>query len=487
LEISIPHVWTMLGPAMLALLLVVLRTLTRNPWIKKRLTLSILLLALVFVAGLVVWRLETAPPLVVNLKLLAIILAVVVAAVVLVFNRFTGSGVSDKFPSIVQDAVVIGVFALIAVYLAPDQLLATSAVGGLVIGLALQDTLGNLFAGLALQVEKPFFVGDWISVGRLEGRVHEVTWRATKILTKAGHFCVIPNTVLSKDVLVNFSHPSPVLRLEKTIGFGYEAHPNRVKRVILETLADIPEILRNPKPDVLLTDYADFSINYRCRFWINDFGRSESVMDRFTTLLYYRLEREGLTIPFPIRDVRMAEPPGGAETAGEGEYRKRLAFIKRTDLFATLLDEEMEKVARCLEKLTFAVEETIIRQGQKGDSMFFIEKGRVRIILENDGLSEQLAVLGEGQYFGEMALLTGEARSATGVAVTDVHAYILRKDSFREVLVEHPEIVEKVSRIISDRKAALVSKSAELESLRADRKRDPETLLMRIRGFFGIG
>ncbi len=484
-ETSIPHLWTTLGPAMLALLLVVLRTLTRNPWVKKRLTLSIFLLAVVFLLGLVAWYLETATPLVKNLKLLAIILAVVVAVVVLLFNRFTGPRVSDKFPSIVQDALVIGVFALIAVYLAPDQLLATSAVGGLVIGLALQDTLGNLFAGLALQVEKPFFVGDWISVGKLEGRVREVTWRATKILTKSGHFCVIPNTVLSKDVLVNYTQPSPLLRMEKTIGFGYEAHPNKVKRVVLETLADIPEIVREPKPDVLLTEYADFSINYRCRFWINDFSRSERIMDRFTTLLYYRLEREGLTIPFPIRDVRMVQ--GSTVEAGdERELRRRLAFVGATDLFATLREEEREEVARRLDRITFAVEETIIRQGQRGDSMFFIDRGKVRILLEEDGASEQVAILSEGQYFGEMALLTGEPRSATGIALTDVHAYILRKDSFREVLVEHPEIVEKVSQVISARKEALVSKGAELESLRAKRKRDPDTLLDRIRHFFGL-
>ena len=160
---------------------------------------------------------------------LGIFIAVVLAGIVLLMNRFTGSSVSQKYPAIVQDSLVVGVFAIIAVVLGGDKLLTTSAVGGLIIGLALQDTLGNLFSGLALQVEKPFFVGDWVRMGHLEGCVKEITWRATKIRTKSGHFCVIPNNLISKDTLVNFTHPSPFLRVEKKIGFGASSTLNRAQ------------------------------------------------------------------------------------------------------------------------------------------------------------------------------------------------------------------------------------------------------------------
>ncbi len=475
----------MLGPVLLALALIVVRSLTRNPWIRKRLSLSIFMLLAAWVVNVILENFAPGYTLE-GLEKLAMFLALVIAGVVLLFNQVSGDAVSEKFPAIVQDALVIGVFAVVAVLKAPDKLLATSAVGGLVIGLALQDTLGNLFAGLALQVEKPLFVGDWVRLGSLEGKVKEITWRATKIRTKSGHFCVIPNTLISKDILVNFSHPSPIHRVEKTIGFGYEAHPNLVKKVVLETCADVPEVLRTPKPDVLLEEYSDFSINYRCRFWIDDFGISEIILDRFTTLLYYRLERAGLIIPFPIRDVRVKEPED-AKARLELENRKRSEFVSRLDIFAPLKDDERAEVAGCLRQVIYAADEPIIRQGDQGGSMFLINRGQVRITVEEKGAVHQLAVLGPGQYFGEMALLTGEPRTASAIAMSDCHVFVIEKTSFRNVLVDHPEIAESISGVIAERRANLKSKTDELRTYRDLQHETQQSMLGRIRAFFGLG
>ena len=474
----------MLGPVLLALALVVIRALARNPWIRKRLSLSVFILLAAWVVNIISQNFAPGytPE---GLETMAMFLAMVIAGVVLIFNRISGDAVSEKFPAIVQDALVIGVFAVVAVFKAPDKLLTTSAVGGLVIGLALQDTLGNLFAGLALQVEKPVFVGDWVRLGTIEGKVKEITWRATKIRTKAGHFCVIPNTVVSKDILVNFTHPSPVHRVEKTIGFGYEAHPNFVKKVVLETCADIPEILRTPKPDVLLDAYSDFSINYRCRFWIDDFGISDIILDTFTTLLYYRLERARLVIPFPIRDVRVKEPEESASRL-ELARRRRIDFVSGLDMFARLKDEEKASVADCMQVIVYAAGETIIRQGEQGDSMFLIDDGLVRIVVEERGAVHQLAVLEAGHYFGEMALLTGEPRTASAIAINDSRVYVLEKESFRSVLVEHPEVAETISSVIAERRANLKSKTDELRSFRDLQQETQHSMLGRIRAFFGL-
>lgn len=473
-----------IAPVCLAVLFLILRSLTRNPWIKKRLGLSIFLCSVAFF----LWIISQT----VNLRFdfsdiqgLILLLAVIFALVVVLFNRFSGSTVSDRFPSIVQDAIVIGIFALVATYYAPDKLFATSAVGALVVGLALQDTLGNLFAGLALQVEKPFFVGDWVRLGSLEGKVKEVTWRATKIRTKKGEFCVIPNTIISKDTLVNYTHPSPVLRCDHLVGISYESPPNRVKGVILETMRDIPDILSDPAPDVLLEKYNDFSIDYRCRFWIDDFGNSEPIMDKFTTMLYYKLQRAGLRIPFPIRDLRMWEP-SSQKPDEEERLLVRRKFIESIDLFENLNEEERQEIARSLERITFAAGEPIVRQGDKGDSMFFIEQGRVRIVLESGGVMSQLAVLDKGQFLGEMSLLTGERRTATAIAMKDVHAYVLRKDRFGGVLELYPNVVEEICRIMALRKDALDAKNSELISSKEQQERAQQSFLRRVQDFFGL-
>src|SRR6185503_4144042 len=137
----------------------------------------------------------------------------------------------DQFPNIVQDAIIIGLFALAASLFLQERVLATTAVGALILGLALQDTLGNLFAGLAIQVEKPFRVGHWVTIGGKDGLVSEITWRATKIRTKTGNFVVVPNSVLSRDTITNYSEPTRETRLEVNVHAGYEVAPNVIKQV----------------------------------------------------------------------------------------------------------------------------------------------------------------------------------------------------------------------------------------------------------------
>src|SRR5262249_3832385 len=116
---------------------------------------------------------------------LALVLSIINAAVALIGNPWKSDRPSERFPAIVQDFIVIVLFMIVGTVLLREQLLTTSAVGAVVVGFALQDTLGNLFAGLAIQIEKPFRVGHWVAIGDKEGQVSEVTWRATKLRTKA--------------------------------------------------------------------------------------------------------------------------------------------------------------------------------------------------------------------------------------------------------------------------------------------------------------
>src|SRR5205085_11811143 len=127
--------------------------------------------------------------------------------VVVAINPWREDRLPDRFPTIVQDALVIGLVALMAVLFMPAKITATTAVGAVVIGFALQDTLGNLFSGLAIQIEKPFRVGHWVTIGRKDGLVSEITWRATTIRTKAGNFVVLPNSLPSRDTITNYSQP----------------------------------------------------------------------------------------------------------------------------------------------------------------------------------------------------------------------------------------------------------------------------------------
>ncbi len=469
----------------LVVLDVLLAGWTPNRWVKKRLLFS--LLAFLVAVGLYFLYGGFVPGEggVDVVLLLLVVAAAVNMLVSLLFNPFRGDGVSDKWPSIVQDAFVLGAVLVVGLWVAREQFVALGLASSVVVGFALKDTLGNLFSGLALQSEKPFHVGDWVVVGEKEGRVVEATWRATKIRTKSGNAVIIPNSVISQGAITNYSKPSPVIRLERVIGMGFSIHPNQFKKVVLDTFADIPEILKEPKPDVLTNEYSDFCIRYRCRFWINDFGRSEPITDKFTTLLFYRLERAGLPLPLPARDVRVTERGAGADAV---VIDPRLAFVEKVDLFAALEEGAKESIAASMERVTFAANEPIIHQGEAGDSMFFIHLGTVRIILEKDGsAAQEVAHLKPGQFFGEMALLTGEPRSATALAVGDVEAFVLHKDRFRDTLMDFPQVAEQISELMSRRREALDETSAEMATRTVSPKTVQRNFLNRIQQFFGLG
>ena len=472
------------GSVLLILVLAVLRALTSNRWIKGRLKWPIILLSISVVISVAIGFLPDLVHLPTSRSLLTV-MAVVMTIVVLAFNEFRGERVSSRYPSIVQDAIVIGGFIIIAVALAPRELLTPSAVGALVVGLALQDTLGNLFSGLALQVEKPILVGNWVKVAGTEGIVREVTWRATKIRTKEGHICIVPNTVIARDTIINYSHPSPVIRREVTIGFGYEAHPNKVKQCVIDTLADVPDVLRKPAPTLILEKYNDFSIDYRIRFWIKEFARCERILDSFTSLLYYTMKREGLTIPFPIQDLRLSQEQK-AEELDALELMRKKHFVDKVDLFAGLEEKDRSMIAECLEESTYAMDESIVRQGDSGDSMFFIRQGDIKVMLEKFGQVKEVARLGPGSFFGEMALLTGENRTATVISNNDAEIFELRKEPFSAVLLSNSAIANIIAEKVSKRKASLDSNLSQFTDVSEEPGEVQASMLTKIQTFFSL-
>jgi small-conductance mechanosensitive channel len=205
-------------------------SLTVNRLVRRKLRLSLILLlayVAIDVATAVYLFSDTTHGQLTAFAKLALAAAIINAAVFLLVNPLRVDRVPEKFPTILQDAIVIVLVLLASTFLS-QQLVTTSAVSAVVIGFALQDTLGNAFAGLAIQSEKPFHVGQWVRVGDHEGRVAEVTWRATKLRTKAGNFVILPNNVVAKEAIVNYSEPAAPLRLDVEVGASYLVPPKQV-------------------------------------------------------------------------------------------------------------------------------------------------------------------------------------------------------------------------------------------------------------------
>ncbi|MFB3854399.1 MAG: cyclic nucleotide-binding domain-containing protein [Vicinamibacterales bacterium] len=435
-----------------------IRAASSNRLIRSKLRLSLLLFAAhVLLAGVLDWSSrqsgQSAADLAARIRSidhLVLALAIVNIVVVLLINPFRSDRVPDHFPNIVQDTIVIALFALVATFVMREKLLTTSAVTAVVIGFALQDTLGNMFAGLAIQIEKPFRVGHWVTVGGLEGMVTEITWRATKLRTKTGNLVVMPNNILSKEAVVNYSEPALPTRLEVELGVSYDVPPNDVKAALLEAVKGLEAVLETPAPDVVVADFGNSAIIYRVRFWTTDFGRDGLVRDRVRTAIYYVLRRRRMEIPFPIQVQyqRREEPSRTLERARELE-----ALLARVDLFSPLSDENRAELVSCSVEQIYGAGEAIVRQGSAGESLFVVCRGCVRVTVDPGG--REVATIGEGGYFGEMSLLTGEPRTATVSAVGDCSVLEITASSFRRIALANPAVLDQITRDVSLRREGL--------------------------------
>jgi small-conductance mechanosensitive channel/CRP-like cAMP-binding protein len=409
---------------------------------------------------------------------LLLALGLVSLVVVLAINPWRVDRVPDRFPNIVQDAIIIAVFAIVATALMKEKFLTTSAVGAVVIGFALQDTLGNMFAGLALQVEKPFSVGHWIRVGSYEGQVTGITWRATQLRTKSGDAVVVPNNIISKDPIVNYSAPEAPTRLVVEVGASYEAQPNRVKAVILDAIADAPLVLRTPSPEVVVADFASSSITYRIKFWVADYGPDDAARDQVRSCVYYAFRRTGIEIPFPIQvQYNRKTAPSGMSVA------QKHACLEAVDLFARLPEADRKDLAALADERLFGAGETVVRQGDSGDSMFVVCEGSVRVLVGEK--RAEVATTGSGGYFGEMSLLTGDPRSATVAAIGDCVLLEVTAADFRRIALAHPEVLVQVSQAVEQRRSGL-EQTRRTAVAAAAVEEAPKTFLARVQQFLRL-
>jgi CRP-like cAMP-binding protein len=429
------------------------RAATVNRLIHSKLRLALFSFAGYFAAGLVLAFGQLSPGSelagrVSSIGGLLLALGVVSLVVVLAINPWRVDRVPERFPNIVQDAIIIGIFTVVATALMKEKFLTTSAVGAVVIGFALQDTLGNMFAGLALQVERPFSVGHWIKVSSYEGCVTGITWRATQLRTKSGDSVVVPNNIISKEAIINYSEPTAATRLVVEVGASYDAPPSQVKAVILQAVTDAPLVLAAPPPVVQLADFASSSITYRVRFWIADYGTDEIAKDQVRCCIYYALRRAGIEIPFPIQVNFQREAVGAGMTV-----EQRTACLAAVDLFALLSEVERQDLAALATERLYGAGETIVRQGDPGESMFVVCDGRVRVTVGETGA--EVATIGAGGYMGEMSLLTGDPRSATVSAIGDCQLLEITADDFRRIALARPEVVVLVTQAVEARRTGL--------------------------------
>lgn len=376
---------------------------------------------------------------------------------------------SDILQFVVYVAAVL--VTLRSVGVDPASLFTTSALLTAVIGLSLQDTLGNLVAGLAIHAQKPFGEGDWIQFDndpRHVGRVKEVNWRATRLLTEDQVELVVPNGPLAKNWIVNFSRPNNLLRRSMTLSVAHVHQPGAVRDVVLGALRDAPGVLETPAPSVGVQGFKDPAAEYLVTYHINEFPRRDELDAGARERVWYALQRGGML----------------GVSAGNLDPETSERLLRGVDVLKVLPEDDIKALALRLVRRAYMGGDSIIREGDKGNELFILEQGAVRIV----AAGKEVASLGAGAFFGEMSLLTGEARKATVVASGTVSALVVGFSAVNALLNRNPKLAEELSRALAARQHALDqareqgTKSAPPQALEAASRQ----LLQRIRSFFSL-
>jgi Small-conductance mechanosensitive channel len=357
-----------------------------------------------------------------------------------------------------------------------SALLTGGAVLAAVIGLALQDTLGNLFSGISLHLEHSFEVGDVVRSGDYIGLIEGVNWRATRLRTFNNNIVILPNAVIARERLEVFPKDNLNARIV-TVGASYEVPPAKVLEVLEQAAANVPGVASDIPVMARIGGFADSSITYEVKYWTRIYHQRDLIDAEIRRAIWYAFKRNGIAIPLPIRTILHADQGGPKASVDEREV---LARINSVDILAPLSNEEQRALAKSTKVHMYSRGETIIRHSQDGDSMFIVDEGTVSIRIPTDHGSNEVAQLGAGSIFGEMALLTGESRTADVVAMTDVVALEIDKPALKLVLDEDPDLAAALSAKVGERRKAMMA------STQSDAD-DDVSLLDRIRSYFGLG
>lgn len=319
-------------------------------------------------------------------------------------------------------------------------------VGSVVIGLALQEPLGNIVSGLMLLFERPLNVGDFVVADGTTGKVIEINWRSVHIETPTRELRIVPNVSLYKDAFSNLSRPTTVRTEVVEMGFSYDDPPNRVKEVMGGLLRSTPGVLADPPPVVRTASYADFSVIYKLVFSVARQEELAETRDEIMSRLWYVARREGLTIPFPTAleygPGESASPP--APTPAE--------LLREHARFQPAVREEAEHTPRVLE---YASGETIQAPGRKFEGFALIVKGRAELTSRDaSGKLVEIGEVGPGECFGDQVAIGGASDEIGIRAINDLKVLVFDSESIGDLMKRSPSLAAEIGDAIESRRQA---------------------------------
>jgi small-conductance mechanosensitive channel len=377
--------------------------------------------------------------------------------VFLIFERRPREG------RLIQD-LIVGVIYLSAglsvvayVFSAPvGTLIATSGVFAIILGLALQSTLADVFSGIALNLSKAYAVGDWIVLSDgFEGRVVETNWRATHLLNASNDLVVLPNSGLAKAQLTNLSSPNRSHGVKLHVRVAPTMAPSAISDVMHSALLSSNSTLPTPAPTVEIKSLDAQAIEFELSFRVKDFASSSAAKHEVYDLIYRHTKAAGLVLAQPkeASSVTMGPPPAAAAVIATPRTTA-LRLLDAVPLFASLTEEEKEALAATMTRKTYRKGDVLVEQGAKLGSLMVIRNGVVVVSRHEHGRDSELSRLAPGDYFGEDGLFTGAGEVGTIRALTSVTVYEVGQAALAKLMHDRPSIADEISVTLSRRAKA---------------------------------
>jgi len=381
---------------------------------------------------------------------------------VVVFQR------SPREAKLLQDLLagliyLAAVFAIVSyVFDLPIQgLLATSGVVAIILGLALQSTLGDVFSGIVLSFSRPYRPGDWISVeGGTDGRVIELNWRATYILTARRDLAIVPNSTIAKSKIVNVSSPSGLHGTTVTVQVEARSSPSRCSEILEHAIRNSRLIVATPAPTITIKTINATYTEFEIAFFVEELASTVKAQNELFDFIYRHLAAAGIDLAVPQNGPDHTKEHEGGEKGRAGVER----LLELVAIFATFTPEERAAVAAKLKPRSYDEGETLVEPGIVLQSLFIIGSGVVSFTREGIEGEMELLRVGPGDHFGEIGLLTGAAASARITALIPTTVYELAKADLTPILEARPQVAQELCRALARLQAAgRLSASPELD------------------------
>jgi len=344
--------------------------------------------------------------------------------------------------------------------------------GGLTIalGFGIQGLINDLFSSLAIQLDPPFKVGDFINVHHrylesegLIGRVEETNWRTTRMWTTGRNYIIVPNSYITTQILTNYSMPHSLSRFEMNYTLDFSIPSDRAIRVLTAALLDSvgpAGPVASPKPKAILTKVNSDGAVYKLKYFLEPAQVSPpKARNTINANVLHHLTNAGMAQAYTKQDIFIGKMPKRQRSWGNKEDRMHL--LSNIDLFKDFSEEMLQAITSGLHLQKFKPEEVLFSQGDDGESLFVLVEGLLEVNLQEEGEKKHLSFLRPGSFLGEMALLTGEKRSADVISCTESLVGELTKDSIMSLATENPEILSQMTAVVAERRLKNKEKTSE--------------------------